>query len=359
MDALEQHIHDVVRRDGLARVGERILVAVSGGPDSMALLHALHALRGRLRVDLWVGHVDHALRDESADDAAFVVRIASELGLDVTVARRDVAADPASDGRSLEDAARRVRYDALLSMARACGADRIATAHTADDQAETVLLRLLRGTGVAGLAAMPASRPLEERHLIRPLLQVSRHDVRAYLDAHDLASREDATNADVRFQRNRIRHELLPWLETRFNPNIRHALCQLASQCRVDAEFLSGAAQRYWKRLVKTRGAALVVRLDGYRRLPASLQRQLLRSVLQRLQGDLTGFEFRHWEELRQLVEERPVGAVTDLPGGTQVAKEREWLVLRTLRAASVDERLVQGYTERLVEPITSSIVRR
>lgn len=330
MEGLRERVRRVLRAAQLLKAGDRVLVGVSGGADSVALVHLLVSLQEELRIQLAVVHVDHQLRPDSADDAACVEELARQLALPVTIVRRDVRGDSAGHGLSLEDAARRVRYHAFLETATRQRATRLALAHTADDQAETVMMRLLRGAGISGLTAIPMTRSLgDEVMVIRPLLGVWRHELLAYLTAQRLSARYDSTNGDMRFLRNRVRARLLPLLAQEYNPNIKALLNQLAEQCRTDAEFLHTAAKRHWKRLVKSENGHLAIRIAGWLQQPRALQRQLIRLAIQQLQGDLTGFEFRHWLEIERLFADRPVGTVLDLPGELRLERERERVLVR------------------------------
>lgn len=316
-----------VRDHRLLAANDRVLLGVSGGADSVALLHVMSRLQALLRLRVSVVHVDHQLRAESADDARFVEALGARFELPVTVIRRNVRQEAAA-GLSPEDAARRVRYEAFQEVARRQSASRIALAHTADDQAETVLLRLLRGAGLTGLSAIPVSRPLGEAMVIRPLLEIWREELLAYLTQHRLTFRTDVTNDDPAFVRNRIRRELLPMLERSYNPRIKVLLTQVAEQCRTDAGFLHASAQRQWKRLVKRRNGHLVIRRDAWLKQPKALQRQLIRLAIVQLQGDLTGFEFRHWLEIEQLFQGRPAGTIIQLPGRVRLERTREHVLV-------------------------------
>ncbi len=208
--------------------GERIVVAVSGGPDSTALLHVLHRLSPARSLILHVAHVHHGLRGKEADeDAAFVEKTASELDLPHETLHVDVRTRARRDRSSLAVAARAARYEALEAVRAKCGASFVATAHTMDDQAETVLMRLIRGTGPAGLAGIPPRRGT----IVRPILSVRRASLAAYLDAREISFRIDSSNADLRQARNRIRRELLPLLCS-YNPRIVPALARLADMAR-------------------------------------------------------------------------------------------------------------------------------
>ena len=334
-DDLIAPVRSAIRHHQLFSSGARLVVAVSGGPDSVALLHLLHRLRAEWKLTLRVAHLDHGLRRDSPQDAAFVRDLASRWGVPATIERRDVAPLCRRHGWSLEDGARRVRYQFLLDVARRHSASHVALAHTADDQAETVLMRLLRGTGLLGLGAMPAMRRLGEAWIIRPLLEVWRAEILAYLAQQGLDACQDATNEDQRFVRNRIRHELLPLLARHYNPNIKDALTQLAEQSRWDYAYLQAAADRQWRRTAGLEAPAQVaLRVAVFRRQPKAIQRQLVRQALQRTRGEEGRWEFRHWLEVERLFSERPVGAVLDLPGGVQALREEDQVVFRPSRPA-------------------------
>lgn len=331
-DPFLMRIAQTLRTRQLAPPRSRILVAVSGGADSVALLLALAHLKAAWPLTLHVAHVDHQLRAESARDAAFVQALAAAQGLPSHVERCDVRAACATHHWSLEEGARRLRYERLGALANRHHLPIIALAHTADDQAETVLLRLLRGTGLRGLAAMEFQRAAGAQSLIRPLLETPRQDVLAFLQRQGAGYREDASNADLRFTRNRVRHQLLPLLEQEYNPNIRQSLLQLALQSRSDYQYLAQAAQRYWKRAVKLPGQReAVVTLRVFRQQPQALQRQLLRQVIEHLRGEPALVEFRHWLAAEQLMRDAAPGAVVDLPGGIQLTKHADRLVCRRL----------------------------
>ena len=239
----------IAARDLLHR-GDRVVVAVSGGPDSMALLHVLWELRERLGLTLEVAAVDHGLRAGARRELALVRERAAALGLPFSEVEVDVAAERrARRGASVQDAARDARLRALAALARSHGANRVALGHQADDQAETILYRIVRGTGVAGLAGIPYCRDV----FIRPLLDVTRPRILRYLRARSIPFVEDPSNADPRFARARIRHDILPALAGE-NPRVAEALWSLAASARGESGVAAGSS-------LSRRAAATVARL--------------------------------------------------------------------------------------------------
>lgn len=238
---LAQQVLATIRHEGLIRPGDRVVAAVSGGGDSVAMLHVLAELARPLGCELHVAHLDHGIRAEASAEARFVAQLAARLRLPATIELADVPTLRAAAGGSLEHVARSARYDFLHQVARRLGAQAIATGHTADDQIETVLHNLLRGASLRTLGGMSISRPVVQRspiRIIRPMLRVSRIEVLSYLAENSIDFCSDASNADLSFTRNRIRHELLPLLEARFNPSVGEAILRAADAARAAARIV-------------------------------------------------------------------------------------------------------------------------
>lgn len=267
--------------------GSRIGVAVSGGADSVCLLHVLCELRGRWGLSLSVIHVNHLLRGSDSDaDEEYVCALASELGLRVVVERAAVA--PAVN---LEQAARDARRAVFRREIAAGTVDRVALAHTLSDQAETVLFRFLRGSYTTGLAGM---RPVTADGLVRPLLETTRGEVLNFLQTRGVRWREDRTNAELRFARNRIRHQLLPALAAEWNPGLAGLLAQHAVLAQEDESFWDVEVDRVSGRLLSDSPYGLIGDAAGIGALPSALARRLIRRALLRVKGDLRQIDFRH-----------------------------------------------------------------
>lgn len=295
--------------------GETVLVAVSGGADSMALLHALHDLH----IPLEVAHLDHGTRDgASAEDAAFVMAAAHALGVPCHVSRRDVPREAAEAGRTFEDYARDVRYAFLVATAknRRCAA--VATAHHADDQAETVLMRVIRGTSLRGLAAIPPVRRAEDVRIVRPLMALSRDQILAWCAERNIAYRHDRSNDDTRHLRNRVRHDLLPRLESDYNPRIKEALVRLAATLRIEDELLSELASAL-------RRSCCPDGMRIHRSTFAASHRALQRRVLSAIAAE-HGYEcpFDRIESAAQFIGSSAPGRTFELGGGLRLVNGRD-----------------------------------
>ena len=300
----------------LGLAGRDVLVAVSGGVDSIVLLHALTGLRDELGLVLSVGHVHHGLRGAEADaDARLVEEAAEHRGLAFRLARVDPEElrrhGPSRTRPSLQEAARRLRYDALDAMAEELGAGHIATAHQRDDQAETVLLRLFRGTGPEGLAGIPPAGA--DRRVVRPLLRVDRAAIEAWARAEGLRWREDASNRNPRFARAQLRQQLQA-LAGSLNPGWQRALADLADAQRDENAWLEVLTREAAPRWLRGEGDCVLLAGDGWESLPPALARRLIRLAWHQLGGG-RDVSRRHLERvLRFLVEGAP-GARLELPG--------------------------------------------
>jgi tRNA(Ile)-lysidine synthase len=335
---LEQRVLRDLGDSRLLSPGDRVGAAVSGGADSVALLHLLHQLRDTLGVTLLVVHFDHGLRGaESQADAEFVADLARTRGLPFILHREDVAAAAARNKRNLEDAARRLRYAFFERVVREGRASRIAVAHTADDQAETVLAHLFRGSGPAGLAAIyPVAGSV-----VRPLLGVRREELRSYLRERGQTWREDSSNLDVRRLRARIRASLLPLLERDFSARIVGHLARLAGLAREEEQFWEAFIDQRFGALVRREERGLSIRvpdliapmdfpqmppLTESSQVPSEIPQRviterLIRRIYQALHGSRQGLAARHVEQVIRLAERSASGRRAELPGGIGVER--------------------------------------
>ncbi len=321
--SLETIFQHTVEHHRMFRAGHRVVVAVSGGPDSTALLHLLVSLARSVPMELHVAHLDHGLRgQDSREDRRFVESMARDLGLPCTVHVLE-APDGHQTGLS-EGRARELRYRFLGQLAKQVGAQRIATGHTRDDQAETVLLHLVRGAGTRGLAGIP---PVRDPY-VRPLLEAPRAEVEAWLRGRGVAWREDASNHDRSFARNRVRHELLPLLERDYRPGLRSRLASTAELLREDQELLEQLAAEHYRRLGEPCPGGVALDAAGVARLPAALARRVLRRAYREARPSDYAPGRRTVAGLRAMASQISSGA-RDLPGGLEALRDGPRLILR------------------------------
>jgi tRNA(Ile)-lysidine synthase len=302
----------------------------------------LRAIAPSLSIALSVAHVNHGLHRSSDAHARFVERVGTRWGLPVDVVRVDAAAYARAHRSSIEEAARILRYDALARVARRRRASHIAVAHTADDQAETVLLWLLRGAALRGLAGMPPVRSHGRCTIVRPLLDLWRDDVLAYLQGVGVPFRMDPTNRSRRPLRNRIRRDLLPALAA-FNPGIKRVLRRLAEQVSGDVELLERIIAPAQRRIVRRGRGRSSLDAAALRRLPLGLQRHVIRGTLVDLTGSERRITFAHVERVREMAAAGRHGERADLPG-IGVLRDEGAVVL--VREARTRRRAPRGITD-------------
>lgn len=334
----DQVLH-YIRERQLLKPGDRVAVAVSGGADSVALLRVLLELRAALGLVLLVAHFNHQLRgDESDADERFVAELAAKHDLPFFAGRADVREHATSHKLSLEHAARELRYEWLTRLAHEQRFDAIATAHNSDDQAETVLMKFLRGAGTRGLAGIHAVHTGHGSRIIRPLLETPRREIERYLNALNQPWREDHSNLDTQHTRNRIRHELLPLLERDYNPNLRQLLSETAdisAEEEADWEARAGQYVNHWH---KDERRMLLDDQPGcvpwkFSRESVALQRRAIRCFLER-HGIAVGFQ--QIESVRLCGRSGP--SIVNLPGGWRAQRDGSWLELVPPSAAAQEE---------------------
>ncbi|MTI82134.1 MAG: tRNA lysidine(34) synthetase TilS [Firmicutes bacterium] len=295
--------------------GEKVLVAVSGGADSVVLLHILYSLRQQLNISLHVAHLDHMFRgEESREDANFVKLLCQSWQLPHTIVAKDVALYQEQRGLSSQVAAREVRYNLLNEVAETHGASRIALAHHADDQAETVLINLIRGAGPGGLAGIS---PVRDNLYIRPLLEIRRRQIERYCQQNALQYRTDSSNLKTIYLRNKIRMHLLSKLEEEYNSEIVPALGRMADLCRVDDSYLEQQANEKWLSLQPLINEKSVVFIkQKFEQLHLSMQRRVIRLAWEKMIGEQKNLSRYHVDSIiEQCGSSR---AVVELPGGNQ-----------------------------------------
>lgn len=324
-----------IETHSLLEPGDGVVVGVSGGPDSLCLLHILLRLREEYHLRLHGAHLHHGARGADADaDAEFVAALTHEWGLPVTIEKQNIPALAHAHKLAFEEMARRVRYAFLARVAGNVGASTIAVGHNADDQAETVLMHFLRGAGPAGLRGMlpltplsdyrlldflnqPSDQPVDQPvNIVRPLLEVSRSEIECYCTRHGITPRFDRSNLDITYFRNRLRHELLPLLET-YNPNIRARLCHTAAVVAADYKLLAHMRQQAWAEVIREEHeTSIVFDKAKWRALPVAVQRNTVRQGAYQLRRSLRDVDFVHVENARKVGLSGRTGAQATFPMG-------------------------------------------
>jgi tRNA(Ile)-lysidine synthase len=313
----------VLKKYEMLEPGNTLLVAVSGGMDSVALLHTLNRLKARLDMSLHVVHFNHNLRgEESFRDAAFVESLAKKLDLPYTIGSGSVKELARLQKVSMEEAARTLRYRFFYEAAEKVGADKITTAHTIDDQAETLLLRLLQGAGLAGLCGI---QPVLTQSIIRPFIETTREEIENFARGERLEYVTDSSNYDKRYVRNRIRWDLLPLLKQKFNARIVPRLATTADLFREDLHLLEQLTEESYGQVCRQGEHEEVwIDLNLFTRLHPALQRRILRKGFEKLTGTTRGLESNHVQSAVNLLKHGKTGNSIDLPGGIKVRKSYE-----------------------------------
>jgi tRNA(Ile)-lysidine synthase len=342
---------------------EPVLIGVSGGADSVCLLHILANRRRELGIKLHAAHLDHQLRGtESIRDAEYVSNLAGSLGVPLTVGRQNVAAYRAARNCSIEEAARELRYAFLARAAQEVGANRVAVGHTRDDQVETILMHILRGTGTGGLRGLAPCSPIaydsqgksskaktssdtrqQQSNLliVRPLLDVGREETASYCRIHRLAPRIDSSNLSLSFFRNRLRLQLLPLLR-QYNPDVDRALLRLADIAAEESALVERQVFGLWDKVTKQWDNSVYLDKKQLAGLPIALQRRLLRAAVTRLVGDARDIEATHIEAARSLLN-KPAGKNVSLPHGLVCYAGYDELAITRLPSATASHSSIVG----------------
>jgi len=329
--AFIKKVRDAVKQYDMIRPGGKVLAAVSGGPDSVCLLKSLMEMRRDLDVEIVVGNLDHGIRGkESGEDSDFVRKLARDLGLDC--AHRKMRVKTRRDRKkSLEECAREKRYKFLKEAAGKHGCDIIATGHTMDDQAETVLIRLITGASLKGMAGIPVVRYEGDLKIVRPLIGVEKKEVLDYLEAIRWEYCVDRTNKERKYLRNRIRHEVLPFLRN-YNPKIKRALVNLSDTIREDVAFLEAEKKKVINGHPGTGKGPVKIRTGDLILQPGALRKEVFKHLFSMAGGNVKKLTYRHWRDMDYFLRAGEKGKSLDFPGGVRVTKVKDEIVFKKRR---------------------------
>jgi tRNA(Ile)-lysidine synthase len=323
---LEIRVRKTIQKYNMLSPNEHVLVAVSGGADSVALLHCLNKLASSLHLSLTIAHLNHRIRGFEGDaDEDFVRRMSADIKIPFCSEIIEVKQQAIAARKNLEEVARQARYDFLRRTARRVGAHKIAVGHTLNDQAETILFRFIRGSGIEGLSAI---YPVVEDLVIRPLLECSRESILEYLQQMGLHYKEDSTNADLKHARNRIRRELVPYLENNFNPQLVATLSREAFLAREAWSFIESKAKAAFESLCLRQGNDISLALHGFAELHPGLQKQVLRQAIKECLGSLHGVTSRLVENILSICTAGNSSDQVWMPHGSTAIRQFNMLLL-------------------------------
>lgn len=311
-------VRNTIEKYNLIKKRDRVLIGLSGGPDSVTLLYVLNNLKKELKIDLCAAHLDHGLRKYSHKDREFVINICRKLKVPIELKRVNMLSLPKKG--STEEAARKLRFNFLFQAAKHTKSDKIALGHNLDDQAETVLMRILRGTGLYGLLGILPKRTFDDFTVIRPMIEVKRKEIEAYLRKRKIKALIDPSNSEEIYFRNKIRNNLLPLLEKTYNHNIKEVLANMAQSLGYDYDYLTHQANLAMKR---PRNRLIIKRLQI---LHPALRRLILRQAITEVKGSTRRITFQHINEIEDLIFNRPINSIVDLPKGISARKKRNTL---------------------------------
>ncbi len=330
MDFIEKAKHTIFKYD-LLRAKDRVLVCVSGGPDSVALLHALNNIKDELDLTLHIAHLNHMLRKEAVKEEIFVKNLGKKLNIPVSSEKRDILKLSKRYKASVEDKARQVRYQFFLKVARINKLNKIAVAHTKDDQAETVLMRLIKGAGPRGLCGISAKRKFDGIYVIRPLIETWKREVLSFLKEERLSYRLDRTNLKNIYLRNKVRNLLLRDIQNDFNPNIKEILANTSREITKAYDFLRTKAMGVFNKISSFRGDDIIISLDKLLKCHDAIKSEVIRIAIEKKKGDLNKISYKNWEDMERLINFGKSGSSLDIPSIT-VIRDYDTLVLRPRR---------------------------
>lgn len=324
-----QNVKANIKKHRLLNPGNKVIVGVSGGPDSIALLSILDHLKHEFGIQLHAAHYNHQLRPSALRDQKFVEKFCASMNIECSIGKSRTLKTKKTG--SVEEAARLERMNFFVEIKKKTGFHLVALAHTQDDLAETILMRILRGSGLQGLRAIQPVSHINESKIIHPFLELSKKEILKYLKQSKIAFKTDPTNRQLKFFRNKVRLNLLPLLEKEYNPNIKETLINLTNTLSADFDFIAAKTEELFQNICTVDSKRQTVRVPSGKiiRQPVSLQRMLLRQIYKTLKGDTNRLEQKHILAAEELLNTMPDGSLVHWPYGVSVQKTKEFLFFR------------------------------
>lgn len=324
-----------IKKYNLIEDGDRIVVGISGGPDSMALLHVLNRLKQQINIQIYAAHLNHQLRGiNSQEDAFFVTKYCEKIGITCFVKSEDVSKFCRENSLSIEEGARILRYNMFDEIKNRTKSNKIAVGHNLNDQAETVLMRILRGTGLSGLKGIEIKR---NDGIIRPLLEVKRCDIESYCKEYDLNPRIDESNLETIYTRNKIRLELIPYLTENFNSNVVESLVRMSSSLKFDNDYIEETSLKIFNEVANISQNRIDINIQSYIGLHSAIKLRVLRLGIKQILGDTKGIEQKHIYDILEFEDDSKINKMLNLPRNIFVYRKANSIVI-TNQEIVIDE---------------------
>lgn len=321
-----EKVLSTINKHELIQKGDKIVVGLSGGPDSVCLLHILSRLKEELDLEIYAAHLNHQIRGiEAQKDAFYISKLCEEMGITFFIKSINVPEYCEKNGVSIEEGARKLRYEMFYEIKNNTRANKIAIGHNLNDQAETILMRMMRGTGLQGLKGIEYIR---DGVIIRPILNIERNDIEEYCKQNKLNPRIDKTNLESIYTRNKIRLELIPYMKDNFNSNIIESIVRMGNSLRSDNDYIESEALIKFKEVSNIKSDSVEINLKPYINLHNSMKVRILRNSIKHILGDANFIDQRHIDDIIELEDESKIDKVINLPRGIYVYRKKNSIIL-------------------------------
>ena len=323
-----EKVLSTINKHNLIESGDKIVIGISGGPDSVCLLHILSRLKEKLNIELYAAHLNHQIRGiEAQKDALYVSEICDEMGITYFLKSIDVPKYCKDNSLSIEEGARKLRYEMFDEIKKRTKSNKIAIGHNLNDQAETVLMRIMRGTGLQGLRGIEYAR---ENGVIRPLLDIERKDIEEYCKVHNLNPRIDESNLENIYTRNKIRLELIPYMTDNFNTNLIESIVRMSNSLRGDSDYIEAEAESKFKDICKVTSDTVDIKINDFSKLHNAIKVRVLRKGIKSILGDTNFIDQKHIEDVLEFESESKINKMLTLPRGVFVYRKQDCITLTT-----------------------------
>lgn len=321
-----EKVLSTINKYNLIENGDKIVLGLSGGPDSVCLLHILCRLKEKLDIEVYAAHLNHQIRGiEAQKDALYITQLCDDLGVTSFVKSIDVPKYCKENGLSVEEGARKLRYEMFEEIKRKTKSNKIAIGHNLNDQAETILMRIMRGTGLQGLRGIEYIR---DNNIIRPILDIDRRDIEAYCEKYELNPRIDQTNLESIYTRNKIRLELIPYMKDNFNPNVIESIVRMSNSLKTDSDYIEQESEIKFKEVSNLQEGNCEIDIQKYSKLHNAIKVRVLRKGIKHILGDTNFVDQKHIEDVIELENENKVDKMITLPRGIFAYRRKNTILL-------------------------------